>query len=107
MSDWYMLDENHNPVKTDMMVAAARMEEDRTVAKTTGGEPLVSTVFLGLDHQWGYGPPLVFETMLFDGPEDGYQERYATWAEAEAGHERAVAIVSEPSGAENEGATEQ
>ena len=32
--------------------------------KTLYGEKL-STVWLGLDHQWGDGPPLIFETMLF------------------------------------------
>lgn len=25
----------------------------------------VSTVFLGIDHQWGNGPPLLWETMVF------------------------------------------
>jgi hypothetical protein len=50
----------------------------------------VSTVFLGLDHQWGDGPPLVFETMIFGGEHDQYQERYSTWDEAEAGHKQGV-----------------
>src|SRR6187401_652293 len=27
---------------------------------------IVSTVFLGLDHSWGHGPPLLYETMVFD-----------------------------------------
>ena len=26
----------------------------------------ISTVFLGLDHNFGEGPPLVFETMVFE-----------------------------------------
>ena len=46
----------------------------------------VSTVFLGLDHQWGNGPPLLFETMIFGGPHDQNQRRYSTWGEAEDGH---------------------
>ena len=95
MSDWYVLDENHNPVKVDIMVGAARMEGDRSVASTAVGEASVSTVFLGLDHRRGDGPPILFETMIFGGPEDGFQERYTTWAEAEAGHERAVAVAEE------------
>ena len=51
----------------------------------------VSTVWLGLNHQWGDGPPLIFETMIFgaDGATD-YQERYATEADAIQGHQRAV-----------------
>lgn len=46
----------------------------------------VSTVFLGLDHAWGDGPPMLFETMVFGGSNDEYCERYSTWDEAEAGH---------------------
>jgi len=40
--------------------------ENRSVGstKTLYGERL-STVFLGLDHAWGGGPPILFETMLF------------------------------------------
>jgi hypothetical protein len=36
----------------------------------------------------------VFETMIFGGPFDQYQDRYCTWAEAVAGHKRAVDLVS-------------
>jgi hypothetical protein len=51
-------------------------------------------VFLGLDHQYGFnGPPVLFETMIFGGKHDDYQDRYLTWDEAEAGHERAVKMV--------------
>ena len=38
--------------------------------------------------------PIVFETMVFDGDRsDIYQERYATWKEAEDGHKRAIEWV--------------
>jgi hypothetical protein len=52
----------------------------------------VSTVHLGLDHSWGDGPPLIFETMLFGGPEsiDQWQRRYSTEEQARAGIEAAV-----------------
>ena len=50
----------------------------------------VSTVWLGIDHSHGEGPPLIFETMIFGGPHDGYQARYSTEAEARAGHAVAV-----------------
>ena len=39
------------------------------------------------------GPPLLFETMIFGGPHDGYQERYTFWDEAEAGHAKALGMV--------------
>lgn len=59
---------------------------------------LVSTAWLGLDEDSsGLGPPLIFETMVFDENEDsrgGIQERYATESEAIAGHDAIVAELS-------------
>ena len=46
----------------------------------------ISTVWLGLNHQFGNGPPLIFETMVFGGKYDGEQERYSTLEEAQNGH---------------------
>jgi hypothetical protein len=67
---------------------------NRHVAFTTMPEGIeVSTVFLGLDHQWADGPPLLFETMCFKRGEDsdaveveGFLQRYSTYQEAEQGH---------------------
>lgn len=53
----------------------------------------VSTVFLGLDHNWGGGPPLLFETMIFTDGEGGYCRRYSAWEEAEAGHWETVRML--------------
>lgn len=63
----------------------------RTVIDDTGGI-FVSTVFLGINHGFG-GRPLWFETMIFGGPHTNYQDRYETWDEAHAGHEKAVKIA--------------
>lgn len=52
----------------------------------------VSTVFLGLNHSWD-DRPLWFETMIFEGPHDGYCERYTTYDDALEGHQKAVAIA--------------
>jgi hypothetical protein len=55
----------------------------------------VSTVFMGVDIGWE-GPPMLYETMVFWVPPHrgaGYQERYSSWEEAEAGHDRAVKTV--------------
>ena len=39
----------------------------------------ISTVFLGLDHNYFGGKPLIFETMIFDpSGEDIYMRRYST-----------------------------
>ena len=53
----------------------------------------VSTVLLGLNHNYGDGPPLIFETMIFGGDHDQYQKRYSTKKQAEAGHKRALALA--------------
>lgn len=67
-------------------------KEKQRVAADSVGDYRVSTVWLGLDHQYGDGPPLIFETMIFGGDyTDLYCERYATEAEAQAGH---AAVVS-------------
>lgn len=53
----------------------------------------VSTIWLGLDHGDGAGPPVIFETMVFPEDENAErdQERYSTEAEALAGHAAMVA----------------
>lgn len=53
----------------------------------------VSTVFMGLNHSFDLDRPLWFETMIFGGKHDQYQERYETLDEAEAGHKRAVKLA--------------
>ena len=53
----------------------------------------VSTVFLGLNHQYGDGPPLIFETMIFGGRWDLYQWRWPCRADALSGHNAIVHLV--------------
>lgn len=91
-TDKYILDGHKPVIEKDLMKWAAWLEDaDRSVGKTEISKDVsVSTVFLGLDHQFGEGPPLIFETMVFGGPLDQYEERYSTWEEAEAGHKRWV-----------------
>lgn len=67
--------------------------DGRRVAQDMVGKVSVSTVFLGLDHSFGEGKPLLFETMIFGGKHDDYQTRYSTWEEAEKGHEEALKLV--------------
>ena len=55
---------------------------------------VVSTVFLGMDHSFDGGTPVLFETMIFGGEYDQFQERYCTWDEAEEGHKVACELVS-------------
>lgn len=54
----------------------------------------VSTIFLGMDHSFGAGQPILFETMIFGGTHNHYQERYRTFEGAIAGHKRAIGLVN-------------
>lgn len=86
----YILDRNGNPQPcADVMAWAHWFEKaQRSIALNERDGVKVSTVFLGLDHRFGgNGPPLVFETMIFGGENDGEQDRYSTKAEALTGHE--------------------
>ena len=91
--------EGHEPVAVaDGLEWAVFFETaDRTVARDAVGPVEVSTVFLGIDHRWGEGLPLLFETMVFGGPLDGEQVRSATWADAVAGHAQMLQRVKEHS----------
>jgi hypothetical protein len=84
----------------DVMAWAMWMEDKdaRRVALTQRGDVRVSTVFLGIDHAWGEGmPPLLYETMVFNGPHDGTQRRYSTREEALVGHRAMVEkVMGEP-----------
>jgi hypothetical protein len=85
---------------SDLMRWAQWMETaDRTVARTQllGGEVLVSTIFLGLDHSFrDKGRPVLFETMVFTSDNaDLDMWRYATWDEAEAGHAKMVTMMEQ------------
>jgi len=59
------------------------------------GNRHVSTVWLGIDHAFGEGPPLIFESMAFHKTGKPFAEeldckRYSTEAEARTGHEAMV-----------------
>ena len=79
----YVLD-GHKPVSCKGIAWAGDL--GRSVAQTEREGVRVSTVFLALDHQYGDGPPLLFETMVLGGEHNEECRRYATWEEAEAGH---------------------
>jgi hypothetical protein len=72
---------------------------DRHVARTMIGKIEVSTVFLGLDHNFGAGLPVLFETMVFrheKGPKDfadSHCVRCESWDEAEKQHDEVVELV--------------
>lgn len=105
--NWYRLDENANPVPCKSPMEYHKWHESMppwgvwyqsktgcglTVAwdKMPGGQ-VVSTVFLGLDHSFAGGRPLLRETMVFadeHSNEDLFVQRYHTYSEAMEGHRK-------------------
>jgi hypothetical protein len=94
MSDRYIL-EGKTPVLCDDLMAWARWldKAEIHVAHEKRGDVTVSTVFLGIDHAFGGSVPMLFETMIFGGKHDEYQERCSTWDEAEQMHKRACELA--------------
>jgi hypothetical protein len=92
---------NGEPVpEPDVLKWAKWFEDDesRVVARTKIDdiarieEICVSTVFLGIDHNFfEYGPPILYETTIFGGDHNEDMWRYSTRADALHGHEVAVA----------------
>jgi hypothetical protein len=68
---------------------------NRIVAQSEISGIHISTVFLGLNHNFsGEGEPILFETMVFGGKYNGYTGRYCTWDEAYEGHFKVCELVT-------------
>jgi hypothetical protein len=63
-----------------------KIADHRTVLRSKIGEVIISTVFLGLDHSFSGGPPILFETLVFGGQLDQEMTRCSTWEDAEIMH---------------------
>lgn len=96
MSLFYYLNDDHTYRPCECEEWASQFEKmDRTVAKHIVSGHLISTVWLGNNHAFYGGRPLLFETMVFKGDSsaDEYCRRYSTWDEAIDGHKKAVQWV--------------
>ncbi len=92
----YILDRNSNPIECEDIIVWSKWREkaDVHISLNIIGDVKISTVFLGINHRFfGDGPPILYETMIFGGAHDGYQERYTTREEALIGHEEAIKLV--------------
>ena len=97
MTDRYILDANGDPQPCEGLLTGGRFMEGRDARRVAvdmeegneaeGARVRVSTVFLGLDHRWGGGPPVLWETLVFGGVLDGEMDRYTSRAAALAGHQ--------------------
>lgn len=97
----YVLDSDGNPVVEPDPVTWSRWYESNYDLRTLGRDHVygpkfnrlytVSTVFLGLDHDFGgQGQPVLWETMIFGQWEGKDQWRYTSREDALKGHAAAV-----------------
>ena len=98
---FFIPDENWEPVGVDILDDNWWKDMKMVVERDTIGPYLVSTIWLPLNHNFGFSDkPVHFETMIFDNGAknpseelDGYQERYTNVKEAREGHKVAKALV--------------
>lgn len=94
--DTYVLDDDgkptpcSDPMKWGRWMGTAR----RHVAHDQVGNVRVSTIFLGLDHSFFGGAPVLWETMVFGGALDGRQRRYTSREAALAGHAELLSKIA-------------
>jgi hypothetical protein len=97
--DHWILGDDGEPQSVDLLTWAHWFEahpEARIVRRdTVAPEIEVSTVFLGLNHAFTGGPPVLWETMVFGGPLDCEMERYTSKEDAVAGHQAMCDRVAE------------
>ena len=94
MGKYYIL-KDKLPVEVDSMAWGKWFDtnKNKIIKQQVIKKVRISTIFLGLDHSFGGGIPILFETMIFGGKHDQYQERYTTYEDAEAGHKITVALI--------------
>jgi len=78
------------------------LSENKHIGLDQIGPYEVSTVWLGINHAYLDGSPIIFETMIFanielqeDDELISYQERYSTKEQAIEGHQRACQLCRE------------
>lgn len=91
---WYGLDGQPIDIYAaeDLLKNEAARRIAHTAVTTDQGRITVSTIFLVLDHRFtGDGPPVLWETMIFGGPDDCFTRRYCFADDARAGHQEVLA----------------
>lgn len=91
----YILDKDNNIVEVDYIEWGLWFSQNkRKMGNDTVDGVNISTVFLGLDHNFSdKGPPLIFETMVFGGEYDQNCIRTSTLKEAQQSHKDAVEFI--------------
>lgn len=100
MSDYGLVyyDLDGNPTTVEEWNRLMEDRDSRRIGRDTVDHYFVSTVWLGIDHNFGDGPPVLWETMIFaNGPDplkiDSWCERYSSAQDAREGHMLVVAAL--------------
>lgn len=91
MVDNFYYDRDSNPITLEEWSELRGIGSYASVALDEVNGLTVSTIWLGLNHNWRGTPPHIFETMVFGPDRTKLATRYATLADAEAGHQATVA----------------
>jgi hypothetical protein len=96
----FYLNDDHTCTPCDLITWENQFEEMSRagtlhVGKDDINGKFISTAWLGNNHNFYSGEPLLFETMVFndDSLIEDYFDRYTTWDEAVEGHKKAVQWV--------------
>lgn len=93
----YVLDEQDKPIPiNDLFKWATFMQISVKPINHTmvDNNIIIITHFIGVDFDFKKkGKPILWQTMIFDGKHDQYQERYTSKEDALEGHKRAVKMV--------------
>lgn len=102
-SEYYILDVNNKPVpsnSTDAIIFRDKnFDKQVRVGFDKVGEIEISTVFLGVNHNFSKkGPPIFWETMVkgmldVNGEPEFFIQRYSSYEEAVKGHKAALLII--------------
>ena len=87
-------DKQGNPITLEQYV---KLNKDpyRRVGYSIVGQFKVSTIWIGIDNNFGFGNKAIFETMVFplDSWTELYGRRYTTEEEARIGHTKAMYLA--------------
>ena len=94
---WYILNKENQPVRSTTIDYVKWLEEnpERIAVKQEHVDDVyISTVFLGLNYSWESDISGLWETMIFGGEHDQYQERYTSYEDALEGHQKALNLIN-------------
>ena len=85
----------HKTIQFEKWLKFCRKIKNSTVRSTIHKNMRVSTVFLGIDTQFGTSkPPILFETRIIGGKRNGEKYLYVSKEDAIRGHKKVVSTIA-------------